>query len=149
MTELKKLKTSPLEFQEKFHNIRKKYHSYKFLYTDGSKDGTNTAYAVTSQNTNYCSERIPDISSIYTAELTALYKALEIIRESHLERFVTCSDSKSAVQAIANKRIEDPHILDIFMVLMHLNHKEVVFCWIPSHVDIEGNEKGDLYAKKL
>ena len=62
---------------------------------------------------------------------------------------MTCSDSKSAVQAIANKRIEDPHILDIFMVLMHLNHKEVVFCWIPSHVDIEGNEKGDLYAKKL
>ena len=34
------------------------------------------------------------------------------------------------------------------MILMHLNHKEVVFCWIPSHVNIEGNEKADLYAKK-
>ena len=74
MTELKKSKSSPLEYQEKFHNIREIYHSFKFIYTDGSKDSTNTAYAVTSENTNYCSERIPDISSIYTAESTALYK---------------------------------------------------------------------------
>ena len=148
MTELKKSKTSPLEYQEKFHNIREIYHSFKFIYTDGSKDSTNTAYAVTSENTNYCSERIPDISSIYTAESTALYKALEIVRDSDIERFVICSDSKSALQAIEHKRLEDPRILDIFMILIHLDHKQIVFCWIPSHIDIKGNDKADSFAKK-
>ena len=34
------------------------------------------------------------------------------------------------------------------MVLLHLNHNKVLFCWIPSHVDIEGNEKADFCCAK-
>ena len=34
------------------------------------------------------------------------------------------------------------------MILVHLNHKEIILYWIPSHVDIEGNEKADLCAKR-
>lgn len=149
MAEMKKTQTNPLDYRDRFHKIKSKYPCHKFLYTDGSKDGSHAAYAVTSQTTNYCSERLPDISSIYTAELIAIYKALRIISDSDLEKFVICSDSKSALQAIKNKLMANPMVLDVLITYANIpDHKEVVFCWVPSHVDIEGNEKADFCAKQ-
>ena len=29
---------------------------------------------------------------------------------------------------------------------MSKRHEEIIYCWVPSHVDIEGNEKADFYA---
>ena len=149
LTKYKKSETNPLDYQERFNNIKNKYPTHKFLYTDGSKDGSRTAYAVTSQHRNYCNERIPDESSIYSAELMAIYMATKIAIESDHNKHVICSDSKSALQAIENKHVQNPLVLDIFMVLhMSKRHEEIIYCWVPSHVDIEGNEKADLYAKK-
>jgi ribonuclease HI len=149
LSKFKKAQTNPIEYQAKFNEIKSNYHSHKFLYTDGSKDGFATAYAVTSTRTNYRNERIPDISSIFTAELTAIYMAVKIARDSDNEKFVICSDSKSALQALENKRVETPLVKDIIMTLTTMdNNKEIVFCWLPSHVDIRGNETADFYAKK-
>jgi ribonuclease HI len=149
LTNLKKSSTNPIEFQERFNNIRYRYSSHKFLYTDGSKDGLATGYAVTSRTTNYYNERIPDICSIFTAELTAIYRAVTMIRDSENDKFVICSDSKSALQALINKRVETPLIKDILLTMATMeDEKEIIFCWIPSHVDIKGNETADLYAKK-
>jgi ribonuclease HI len=149
LTKLKKSQTNPIEYLEKFNNIRSQYSTHKFIYTDGSKDGLTTAYAVTSQSSNYRSERLPDISSIFTAELTAIYVAVKIVRDSDIEKFVICSDSKSALQALSNKRVEIPLIKDILLTLAVMDDsKELIFCWIPSHVDIKGNETADSFAKK-
>ena len=149
MAEMKKTQTSPFQYLEKFQSIKSKYQHHKFLYTDGSKDGSRTAYAVTSRNTNYCSERLPDVSSIYTAELIAIYRALRIISNSDIEKFVVCSDSLSSLKAIENKHMDNPMVLDVLITYANIpSDKEVVFCWVPSHVDIVGNEKADTCAKK-
>ena len=148
LAELKKSSTNPITFQEMFNTIRLRYHSHKFLYTDGSKDGSRTAFAVTSCKTNYCSERLPDVCSVYTAELTAIHKATDLASDSNTTKFMICSDSKSALQALANKRVEHPIIRRILMSLMMAEDKEILYCWIPGHVDIDGNEKADFFAKK-
>jgi ribonuclease HI len=149
LTKQKKSQTNPAEYVEKYNIIRSQFPSHKFMYTDGSKDGLSTAYAVTSQNNNYCSERIPDISSVFTAELTAIYAAVKIARDSDIEKFVICSDSKSALQALTNKRVEIPLVKDIVLTLATMDDsKELIFCWIPSHVNIKGNETADSFAKK-
>jgi ribonuclease HI len=149
LAKFKKSSTSPLEFQEKFDNIRLRFLTHKFLYTDGSKDGLSTGYAVTSRSTNYCNERIPDVCSIFTAELTAIYMAVKMIRDSDYDKFVICSDSKSALQALINKQVETPLIKDILITINAMEeNKEIIFCWIPSHVDIKGNETADMFAKK-
>ena len=64
-------------------------------------------------------------------------------------RFVNFSDSKSVLQAILSKW-EHPTI-KIVMEYLHLIHsvdKEVVFCWVPSHMGIHGNERADKAAKE-
>ena len=148
--ELKKATTNPIEYHERFNRIRCQYSTSTFLYTDGSKDSNRTAYAVTSCTTNYCSERLPDESSIYTAELTAIWKATRLIANSDIQNSVICSDSKSALQALANKRTDHPVVLDILMsnsMLLDVG-KEIVYCWIPGHVGIVGNDKADYFAKQ-
>jgi len=149
MSERRKNQTNPLEYQDKFSSIKYKYQGYRFLFTDGSKDGPRAAYAVTSRTLNFCSERLPDICSIFTAELMAIYKALQIACRSHYGKFVICSDSKSALQALESKLVYNPMVLDVLMAYAIIpEEKEVLFCWVPSHVDIEGNEKADFYAKQ-
>jgi kelch-like protein 2/3 len=75
--------------------------------------------------------------------------AVKIVRDSNTQKYVICSDSKSAMQALLNKRVEIPFIKDIIMTLTTMcESKEIIFCWIPSHVDIKGNETADFYAKK-
>ena len=50
------------------------------------------------------SKRLPDKSSIFTAELEALISALRYVKMTYTDnRFVTFSDSKSVLQAISSK----------------------------------------------
>lgn len=149
LAELKKSETNPVDYQNLFYSIRFKYESYKFLYTDGSKMERRVGCAVTSYKTVIAECRLPDHCSIYTAELTAIYLALKNIEDSESDRYVICSDSKSALQAIQNKQLDNPGILDVLIKYFYLHeYKDIVFCWIPGHAGIEGNEKADLAAKR-
>ena len=63
---------------------------------------------------------------------------------------VVYSDSMSCLQAIEGEDTENPLICHIMNLLWLLSDRgtHVRFCWIPSHCDIEGNERVDQLAKE-
>ena len=85
--------------------------------------------------------------SIFSAELEALASALRFIIVSRSDKFVIFSDSKSCLQAIRNKW-EHPIVQKILNIIqtIYLSPKTVIFCWLPSHVGIQGNEIADKAA---
>lgn len=126
-----------------------KYKDYTHIYTDGSKDGDRAALAFVSPSFTF-SKRLPDKASIFTAELEALVAALRYIKMSSIsKKFILFVDSKSALQALMSKW-DHPSISQImkFLVDIHSINKNIVFCWLPSHTGIPGNEKADKVAKE-
>jgi len=115
---------------------------------DGSNDGLRTAAAVVALNT-VKKVRLPNNTSIFTAEIRALYMALGIIRHTRSKDFVVFSDSLSSLQATDSRKTENALVLKILKEYTHLTNggKSVPFCWNPSHVGIKGNESADTAAK--
>ena len=98
------------------------------------------------------SKRLPDSSTIFAAEATAITLALNYYRHMgpvHHD-VVVYSDSMSCLQAIEGEDTNNPFICHIMNLLWLLSDKgtHVRFCWIPSHCIIEGNEKVDQLAKE-
>ena len=63
-------------------------------------------------------------------------------------KFVVFGDSKSALQALLSKW-DHPTIQTIMRILvfLHTVHVTIIFCWLPSHMGISGNERADSAAK--
>jgi len=89
-------------------------------------------------------------ASIFTAELHAIKLALGIARQTRKNQYVILSDSMSALQAVSHFDLDNQLVLEIITEYTRLIKmgKQTVFCWIPSHVGIPGNEKEDSAAKR-
>ena len=124
------------------------------IYTDGSKQLDNTvssALYIPKFNIKI-SKRIPNNCSIYTAELSAIYLALNWIREVRPYSTVIFTDSLRAISTLLNIRQNlnnSPIIKEIAIILtdLFLNLNNVIFTWIPSHTNILGNDIVDNLAK--
>ena len=124
------------------------YADYCRIYTDGSKAGERVASAIIYKGITK-SVRLPDLTSIFRAELYAFFLAIDVIRRSKLKKFVIFSDSLSSLQAIAGFNI-DNDLVQKFIKEYSVQTKQgktIALCWIPSHVGIPGNEKADSAAK--
>ena len=98
------------------------------------------------------SNRLPDNSTIFAAEATAISLALNYYQHMdpvHLD-VVVYSDSMCCLQAIEGEDTENPFICHIMNLLWSLSDKgtSVRFCWVPSHCGIDGNERVDQLAKE-
>jgi len=93
--------------------------------------------------------RLLDKSSIFRAELHAISLALAVIHHSKEKNFIIFSDSMSSLEAISGFKLEIDIVQNIIKVCTHLANsgKTIILCWIPSHVDIRGNERADTAAK--
>ena len=145
----KKSQTDPIVFRTKFHELLSDFPNYETIFTDGSKDDDTAGSAcVTPSDTYKC--RLPDNASIFSAEIKAIDLALDHIERSRSSDFIIFSDSLSVLQSLHNRHIENPLLLDVLLKhneLAELNR--IVFCWLPSHVGIKGNEKADIAAKSV
>ena len=56
-------------------------------------------------------KRIPKYASIFTAELRAIHLAFMYIKISRYEKFIIFSDSKSVLEAMTNRRFNNPIVL--------------------------------------
>ena len=148
------------EAQAKFYEYCGTLGPHDEVYTDGSKiDERVGAAAVINHHfqngeiTCRClSKRLPDNSTVFAAEATAITLALDYYRHMEPVRHdvVIYSDSMSCLQAIEGEDTENPLICYIMNLLWLLSDKgtHVRFCWIPSHCGIGGNEKVDQSAKE-
>ena len=73
--------------------------------------------------------------------------ALDYMEEANLSNVIIFSDSLSVLQSINYSKIDNSVIQDIILRLHNMSHKQIIFCWLPSHVGITGNEKADKAAK--
>lgn len=141
--------TDPNVFISAFQEVKDVYKGHEFIYTDGSKMNARTASAAVMVDHAY-QERLPDKASIFTAELNAIFLALDHVETSSKSDFVIFTDSKSCLQSLASRDWKNPMVLRVlerYYRLCYLEGKAINFCWIPSHIGIKGNEKADTAAK--
>ena len=92
------------------------------------------------------STRLPNNASIFRAELYAVTLAMYFVRCSRNSNFVIFSDSMPSLEALDGFKLELDLVQKIIKDYTHFtnNGKTIIFCWIPSHVNIPGNEKADV-----
>ena len=94
----KKSETSPIILKSRFNELKSNYTNSTYIYTDGSKDDIRVGCAVVSDNYSE-NMRIPDGSSIFTAEAKAFDLALDFIADCEISNnFITFSDSLSVLK---------------------------------------------------
>ena len=149
LTETKKEDTNPDYFLSKYREIKEIHEGYEFIYTDGSHINNKSAAAAVKDDHVY-SERLPDYSTIFTAEMYAIFMALDHVETSENSRFLIFSDSKSVLQSLQSKDWKNPLVQKVLERHHWLRnqHKQIKFCWIPSHIGIDGNEAADIAAKE-
>jgi len=94
--------------------------------------------------------RISDNSTIIQAELTAILTALYIARQLGYFSITIHTDSLSAIHLLQQRTETDHKLLlkHIKKLLYEFSEKgHVIINWVPSHVNIKGNELADKAAK--
>ena len=149
LVHLKKDRTDASIYQQLFMQIRDRYRDYIPVYTDGSRDGNSVACATVFPSDSTFSMRLSDSASIFTAEIWALIKSLENIKNASASKFIIFTDSLSCLQALLYMKLEHSLIGMAIRKCVFLNiaNKNIILCWVPSHVGIKGNEKADSAAK--
>ena len=132
-------------FKNEFLEIKSKYKHHLSIYTDGSKQDEKVACSVISPNFTD-SIRLPDNSSIFTAEAKAIDIALYHIRDQPEKQFIIYSDSLSVLKSLKDLHHRNP-LKQILKKYYYYSVSKEIFCWLPSHVNIRGNELANLEAK--
>eukprot|EP00916_Digyalum_oweni_P019426 GHVL01032319.1.p1 GENE.GHVL01032319.1~~GHVL01032319.1.p1 ORF type:complete len:920 (-),score=34.35 GHVL01032319.1:223-2982(-) len=152
LTRLKKSETNDLIFKQCFSQFCTEFPSHQRIYTDGSKAESKVASAsVTGPKLDRAfSARLPDDSSVFSAELKALQLALKQVYQSKKKDFLILSDSLSALTAVKRIQLDHPLLVEIQELHASLieEGKRIVFAWVPSHVGIRGNSAADQAAKE-
>ena len=143
----RKATTDPMIFKNKFLEIKEKYYTHEEIYTDGSKDGKKVASAAILDGELY-QFRLPNNSSVFSAEIKAIDLALNHIEQDAYWRYVIYTDSLSAMKALEGEKTDNPLVVNLLEKLSRLCERaDIVFCWLPSHIGISGNEEADKAAK--
>ena len=128
------------------------YTSTTHIYTDGSKmeNIVSAAFTIPSLNIDKVF-RLCNDSSIYAAELTAIKEAIIwIIQNNTNEKFAIFSDSLSVLSSLKEGTCNSRPILfnELITIINTLAPNKIKLIWIPSHVDLTGNERADKLAKE-
>ncbi|XP_035207776.1 uncharacterized protein LOC118182532 [Stegodyphus dumicola] len=119
------------------------------IYIDGSK-GANHVGAVFVTGNHAEGKHLHEACSVLTSELTALYYALSFIYRQCQKMFTIYTDSFSALKALESiSEARNPLIDEIQNINLKLRRRgyQILYCWVPAHVGIQGNELADIIAK--
>ncbi|CAG5100305.1 Protein of unknown function [Cotesia congregata] len=125
-----------------------KYAKYNKIYTDGSicNNIRGCALIVGEEIFRF---KLPQYFSIFSCELFAIEKGLDLIEEQKIKKAIICTDSKSAIDALKNPANHDEDVQRCQSKLSKISlSMEIIIAWIPAHQEIHGNETADLNAKQ-
>nr|CAH7716183.1 unnamed protein product [Callosobruchus chinensis] len=149
LSRIPKKQQTVLQIKQTFLDIKHtKYPNHKFIYTDGSKTSNNTGAAYVGDNVE-ATYKIAQQAGILTAELIAITKALDYIRNNPHTNWVIATDSLNSIKTIQAYQPKHPLGIEIQNKTNQLTNqnKFITYLWIPSHSQIIGNEKADKMAK--
>jgi ribonuclease HI len=128
--------------------VSENYDSYDKIFTDGSKQGICVPAAAVSCD-KVLVKRLANHAFIFSVEATAILHALDIISQSAEQHFLILSDSVSCVNAVENRNLKNPLVVEIFERVQQQLHvdRRITFVWVPSHIGIAGNTAMDAVAK--
>ena len=130
-----------------FHQLQSQLIENQCIYTDFSKE-ENKVGCATFTNGNFQTLRLPDGSSIFTTEAKAIGLALDFKTECNSkDKFIIFPDFMSDVQAL-NYTSSKNHQIQKLLLKHHIisEMKTIIYCWVPSHIGIYGNENVDKNA---
>ncbi|GFV30661.1 RNase H domain-containing protein [Trichonephila clavipes] len=124
------------------------------IYTDGSRlsdRAGNGIYIEKRGERSTFYHGNPDFSSVFKSELIAIEHGLEaVLNEQDFGNLWIISDSRSSLQHLYNWiTVGDKAGISILQKLRQISKShDVHLQWIPSHVNIFGNEQADLLPKE-
>ena len=124
----KKSNYADYQFQAEFQQlVNNKYSNFTKIYTDGSKNNNNCGCAVFVDTTppTIIKKRLPETSSVFNAELYAIYQAPIYINStttSHNSNFVIFSDSLSSLQFLDNNEPDHRTKINVLKLLKLIKH---------------------------
>lgn len=125
-----------------------KFRNRPRVFTDASKDQASCGIGIYVEHTKSKHfYKLQTETSIATAELIAISEALNIIEEQEIHFAVIYTDSRTACQILqeALNSLSAPQI--VVEIIKRAIHWKTTLQWIPSHVQISGNETADTLAK--
>ena len=133
--QISKKNQSPEEIKARFLDHDETHLGDVKIYTDGSKSADGVGCAVIHDDSAYVA-KLSDFASVFTAELTAIVRALELVHKSKSKSFVIYSDSSSAISALKQYNPHHPLIQKAQEWLFRIacKFKHLRFCWVPAHV---------------
>ncbi|GBN63193.1 putative RNA-directed DNA polymerase from transposon X-element [Araneus ventricosus] len=142
--------THNLVYQSIFYDHRQQFSIYEPIFTDGSKADNLVGTTVVIRN-SIVSGRLHEFCSVFTSEIYAIYSALVKIADGDYEKIIIYSDSRSAIEALRSvSPLSHPIVLKCVEFYLYLTGKglNILFCWIPGHSVIIGNEMADKAARR-
>jgi ribonuclease HI len=141
--------TADIVFQQLFYHHRQSFISYTPIFTDGSKsdDFVGCAYVIGDIIYSY---KLHAGFSIFSTELLAIFKALEDLTRHKEKRFILYTDSLSSLHSLSSPNYDSHPLIFYIRKLLDVliaDGFSILFCWVPSHVGIRGNELADSAAK--
>jgi ribonuclease HI len=139
--------------QECIKTLNKKYSGFCHLYTDGSKVGEAVGAAFYDPYSDVkAAFKLNDKTSVMAAELYAIAECLSYVKSCVGTNFVVLIDSKSALQHLArctsgNRGHPVAYVILNLYLQLQSNGKNIKFQWVPSHINLTGNEEVDKLAK--
>lgn len=146
LSKLNKNTTPPEVYRKQFLQLKSEQsNKTSFVYTDGSQMNESTGYAITSETEVLKMGLLPTYSTVFSSELIAIHEAILLLK-TRRGKFMICSDSLSSLNAIKNVNNNTYHVVEIRNLLIRFFPKFTLL-WVPSHINITGNELADKSAK--
>ena len=155
MEEFPKKDISTTEIKAQF--LRHQHQTDIDIYTDGSKtknervgSGLAILYEADKPKNIFTTKatKLSNKATILTAELEAIKIGLQLFFGFRDKTIAIYSDSKGALQSIMQYDPKHPTVKEIQGQISRLYayNTKIIFCWVPSHCGIAGNEHADKQA---